>query len=121
MATHAFSEHAMLAPSYIPETKHKLLAELSDGLESNALSWLSGYFAGVAQGRQQSGRSAPPSIAAVADTQAARQLTIVYGSQSGKAKRIAESIPERTGALGLNTRLLRADPCPTRQPKNGHP
>ncbi|WP_233213876.1 assimilatory sulfite reductase (NADPH) flavoprotein subunit [Pollutimonas nitritireducens] len=120
MATHAFSEHAMLAPSYIPETKHKLLAELSDGLESNALSWLSGYFAGVAQGRQESSRSAPPAIAAVADTQAARQLTIVYGSQTGNAKRIAESIAERTGALGLSTRLLRADRYPTRELKDEH-
>lgn len=110
----------MLAPSYIPETKHKLLAELSDGLESNALSWLSGYFAGVAQGRQESGRSAPPAIAAVADTQAARQLTIVYGSQTGNAKRIAESIAERTGALGLSTRLLRADRYPTRELKDEH-
>ncbi|PLC55466.1 assimilatory sulfite reductase (NADPH) flavoprotein subunit [Pollutimonas nitritireducens] len=110
----------MLAPSYIPETKHKLLAELSDGLESNALSWLSGYFAGVAQGRQESSRSAPPAIAAVADTQAARQLTIVYGSQTGNAKRIAESIAERTGALGLSTRLLRADRYPTRELKDEH-
>lgn len=110
----------MLAPSYIPEAKHKLLTELSDGLESNALSWLSGYFAGVAQGKQQSGRSAPPSIAAVAETQAARRLTIVYGSQTGNAKRIAESIAERTGALGLTTRLLRADRYPTRELKDEH-
>lgn len=110
----------MLAPSYIPEAKHKLLTELSDGLESNALSWLSGYFAGVAQGKQQSVRNAPPLIAAVADTQAARQLTIVYGSQTGNAKRIAESIAERTGALGLATRLLRADRYPTRELKDEH-
>ena len=110
----------MLAPSYIPEAKHKLLAELSDSLEPNALSWLSGYFAGVAQGRQQAGRAASPAIAAVAEPQAARRLTIVYGSQTGNAKRIAESIAERTGALGLATRLLRADRYPTRELKDEH-
>ncbi|MGP1614752.1 MAG: assimilatory sulfite reductase (NADPH) flavoprotein subunit, partial [Pollutimonas bauzanensis] len=109
----------MLAPSYLPEAKHKLLTELTDGLESNALSWLSGYFAGVAQGKQ-AGRGAPPAISAVAATHAARQLTIVYGSQTGNAKRVAESLAERTGALGLNTRVLRADRYATRELKDEH-
>ncbi len=109
----------MLAPSYLPEAKHKLLTELTDGLESNALSWLSGYFAGVAQGKQ-AGRGAPPAISAVAATHAARQLTIVYGSQTGNAKRVAESLAERTGALGLNTRVVRADRYATRELKDEH-
>lgn len=109
----------MLAPSYLPEAKHQLLTELTDGLESNALSWLSGYFAGVAQGKQ-AGRSAPPAVSAVAVTHATQRLTIVYGSQTGNAKRIAESLAERTGALGLNTRLVRADRYVTRELKDEH-
>src|SRR3546814_9787707 len=68
----------MLAPSYLSESKHTLVNELADGLESNALSWLSGYFAGVAQGRQAN-RPAPAPVAALAGTSAAKQLTIVYG------------------------------------------
>lgn len=107
----------MLAPSYLPESKHTLITELADGLESNALSWLSGYFAGVAQGRL-AGRAAPPPVAAVAGASAARQLTVVYGSQTGNAKRVAESLAERVGGLGLSVRLLRADRYPTRELKD---
>lgn len=107
----------MLAPSYLPESKHTLITELADGLESNALSWLSGYFAGVAQGKL-AGRAAPPPVAAVAGVNAAKQLTIVYGSQTGNAKRVAESLAERAGGLDLNVRLLRADRYATRELKD---
>jgi sulfite reductase (NADPH) flavoprotein alpha-component len=107
----------MLAPSYLPESKHTLITELADGLESNALSWLSGYFAGVAQGKL-AGRAAAPPVAAVAGVSAAKQLTIVYGSQTGNAKRVAESLAERAGGLGLSARLLRADRYPTRELKD---
>src|SRR3546814_8578382 len=113
----------MLAPSYLPESKQLLATELVDGLESNALSWLSGYFAGVAQGRQLNARPvaapfAAPVVAAVAGTSAAQQLTILYGSQTGNAKRVAESLAERAGGQGLNIRLVRADSYTTRELKD---
>lgn len=107
----------MLAPSYLPESTHTLIAELADGLEPNALSWLSGYFAGVAQVKQPGRLTPPPLVAAVPDTAAAKRLTIVYGSQTGNAKRVAEALAERTEELGLNVRLLRADRYPTRELK----
>src|SRR5690606_39542267 len=44
--------------------------------------------------------------------------TIVYGSQTGNAKRVAESLAERAGGLGLSARLLRADRYPTRELKD---
>ncbi|UHL65606.1 assimilatory sulfite reductase (NADPH) flavoprotein subunit [Paralcaligenes sp. KSB-10] len=106
----------MLSPSYLPESKHSLVSDLVDGLEPNALSWLSGYFAGVAQGRQAV--RAPAVVAAVPNTAVAKQLTIIYGSQTGNAKRVAESLAERSGALGLNTRLVRADRYATRELKD---
>lgn len=106
----------MLAPSYLPESKHPLITELAESLDSNALSWLSGYFAGVAQGRQAN-RAPAPAVTAVAAINAARQLTIIYGSQTGNAKRVAESLAARAGALNLNVRLVRADQYPTRELK----
>ncbi|GAB2914081.1 assimilatory sulfite reductase (NADPH) flavoprotein subunit [Paralcaligenes ginsengisoli] len=106
----------MLSPSYLPESKHSLVSDLVDGLEPNALSWLSGYFAGVAQGRQAV--RAPAVVAAVPNTAVAKRLTIIYGSQTGNAKRVAESLAERSGALGLNTRLVRADRYATRDLKD---
>jgi sulfite reductase (NADPH) flavoprotein alpha-component len=106
----------MLAPSYLPEAKHTLVNELLEGLDPGALSWLSGYFAGVAQGRQPAKASA--AVAAVPAAAAARRLTILYGSQTGNAKRVAEALAERTQAVGLNTRLVRADGYSTRELKD---
>ena len=83
----------MLAPSYLPEAKHNLIDELLEGLDPGALSWLSGYFAGVAQGRQPA--KASTSVAAVPAAAAAKRLTILYGSQTGNAKRVAEALAER--------------------------
>src|SRR5699024_4099562 len=50
----------------------------------------------------------------------ARQLTIVYGSQTGNAKRVAEGLAERMQGLGLATRLVRADRYATRELKGEH-
>ncbi|NYT44501.1 assimilatory sulfite reductase (NADPH) flavoprotein subunit [Alcaligenaceae bacterium] len=108
----------MLAPSYLPESKQTLITELTEGLESNALSWLSGYFAGVAQGRQALRTAPPPVLATATDVAVARQLTIIYGSQTGNAKRVAESLAERAGGLGLTARLVRADRYTTRELKD---
>lgn len=41
-------KHVMLALSHIPESKHVLLKQLSEDLDTQSLSWLSGYFAGLA-------------------------------------------------------------------------
>ncbi|HEY9281126.1 MAG TPA: flavodoxin domain-containing protein, partial [Eoetvoesiella sp.] len=109
----------MLAPSYLPEAKQTLVAELAEGLDPHTLSWLSGYFAGMAQSKQVAHTPGTPAVvAAVARSDAAKQLTIVYGSQTGNAKRLAESFAERTGALGLSTRLIRADRYVTRELKD---
>jgi len=106
----------MQAPSYFPESKHALLTDLADGLEPGALSWLSGYFAGMAQSRQAV--RAPAAVAAAAGAGTAKQITIVYGSQTGNAKRTAEALAERCAAQGLDARLVRADRYVTRELKD---
>ncbi|WP_269496092.1 assimilatory sulfite reductase (NADPH) flavoprotein subunit [Castellaniella sp. S9] len=105
----------MLAPTYLPEAKHALITDLADSLEPQALSWLSGYFAGVAQGRQSARAPAPLAVAAAPAN--ARRLTILYGSQTGNAKRIAEGLLQRVQGQGLEARLVRADQYPTRELK----
>src|SRR5690606_40050872 len=98
----------MLAPTYLPESKQNLITELADGLEPNALTWLSGYFAGIAQDRQLP-RSAPVAVPAAVETGTPKRLTILYGSQTGNAKRVAESLAEQVAASGLDYRLVRPD------------
>ncbi|MFT0533076.1 assimilatory sulfite reductase (NADPH) flavoprotein subunit [Castellaniella hirudinis] len=102
----------MLAPNYLPDTHHALIAELADALESSSLHWLSGYFAGVAQARQPAREAAPPlavAAAPAAPAAAAQRLTILYGSQTGNAKRIATQLHDQAQAQGLAVRLARAD------------
>lgn len=109
----------MLAPNYLPEAHHALIAELASTLESPGLHWLSGYFAGIAQARQPVRESVPPlsvAVAPVAD--AAQRLTIVYGSQTGNARRVATALHEQVRAQGLETRLVRADQYKTRELKD---
>lgn len=105
----------MLAPTYLPEAKHALITDLADSLEPQALSWLSGYFAGVAQGRQSQRVAAPLAVAAAPAV--AGRLTILYGSQTGNAKRVAEGLLQRVQSQGLEARLVRADQYPTRELK----
>lgn len=102
---------ATLSP--LPEDKQPLVARLIDGLEAPALLWLSGYLAGVA--RQLPGKSAAVEASPSVDAQA--RLTVLYGSQTGNAKRLAEDLGRRASAAGLAVRVVRADTYATRELK----
>ena len=84
------------------------LARFADGLDSNALLWASGYLAGMA-------RALPVHLVAPAPVAAAQPATIVYGSQTGNAKRAAEALLAKLQAAHLPVRLLRADAYPLRE------
>lgn len=104
---------ATLSP--LPEDKQPLVARLIDGLEAPALLWLSGYLAGVAGQRQLPGKSAVNEASHAVDAQA--RLTVLYGSQTGNAKRLAEDLGRRASAAGLAVRVVRADAYATRELK----
>ena len=109
----------MLAPNALPEAHRSLIAELTDTLDAPSLHWLSGYFAGVAQARGPARAATPPlTVAAVSAPDAAQRLTIVYGSQTGNAKRIATALHEQVQSLGLAARLVRADQYKTKELKD---
>ena len=90
----------------LPEDKVDLLARLTDGLDAPGLWWLSGYAAGLA---------ARPGARPAAATDAAARLTVVYGSQTGNARRLAEQLARQAEGAGLGVRLLRADAYPLRE------
>ena len=96
-----------------------LLGQLTEQLDASRLWWLSGYAAGLAQGRAPVAASfaaiASTGIEQVADT---TRLTVVYGSQTGNAKRVAEALSQRLAAEGLPVRLLRADAYAVRELKD---
>ncbi|SJZ87207.1 assimilatory sulfite reductase (NADPH) flavoprotein subunit [Novilysobacter spongiicola] len=100
-------------PAPLPPDKTELLQRLTEGLDANGLWWLSGYAAGRASGiaAPLPGTDAPPS-------QQAQPATVVYGSQTGNAKRIGEALARKLEADGVPARLLRADRYPTRELKD---
>lgn len=93
-----------------------LLERLTDGLDSAGLWWVSGYAAGLARAGAIPALRTP--VAPAVGVEPAATLTVVYGSQTGNAKRLAESLARQAEGTGLAVRLLRADAYPTRELKN---
>jgi sulfite reductase (NADPH) flavoprotein alpha-component len=93
------------------------IALLAEGLDSAGLWWLSGYAAGLARAQ---GATVPlTAVGANADSLFERtRLTVVYGSQTGNARRVAEALVARLEADGLPVRLLRADTYQARELKD---
>jgi len=106
--------NALTSP--LSEERAGLLLRLTEGLEPSALQWLSGYTAGLAA--QLSPTQRVLQAVPVADSQNDNRLTIVYGSQTGNAKREAETLSQEAQAQGLSVRLLRADAYPVRELAN---
>jgi len=106
--------HALIA---LPEEKAGLLTRLVEGLDPAALHWLSGYTAGLAAAQPFApARETAPLIAV--ESAPSPQLTIVFGSQTGNAKRAAEALARDAENAGLGVRLLRADAYPLKELKS---
>lgn len=102
-------------PAQIPIAGEKgiLLARLIDGLDPQALWWLSGYSAGLASTLQ------PPMLApAAAPAPAIAPATVLYASQTGNARRVAERLAADIESTGSAVRLLRADAYVRRELKD---
>ena len=108
------SAPAALPALPFPQETADAIVRLAQGLDAAGLWWLSGYAAGLATGHggpQQSAPAAAPRL----DASAAGRLTIVYGSQTGNARRAAEALFAKAQAAGLPARLVRADAYATRE------
>jgi sulfite reductase (NADPH) flavoprotein alpha-component len=96
----------------------ELLLRVVEGLEPSTLQWLSGFAAGVAHERT-SGRGMAVALPVGAPAPAARaeptaRVTIVYGSQTGNSKRIAEKLGRAAEAAGLAARVYAASNYPVK-------
>ncbi len=103
---------AFSTPSPLSEDRLARLARLVDGLDAAGLWWLSGHVAGLARGHAA---AAVPAAASAPQTLPGQRLTVLYGSQTGNAKRAAEHLARQAQADGLAVRLVRADAYPTRE------
>src|SRR5512136_1487520 len=94
--------------------RSELLLRVVDGLEPATLHWLSGFAAGVAHERA-AGRSGTTGVLApipAARPEVAGRLTVVYGSQTGNGKRVAERLGRAAEAAGLAVRVYAARDYP---------
>lgn len=97
--------------SLLGETRGALLARLVEGLDAQTLNWLSGYLAGLSA-RAPAQDSTPAPQAAPES-----RLTIIYGTQTGNSKLLAERIKRQAESSGLTVRALRAGEYPVRELK----
>jgi sulfite reductase (NADPH) flavoprotein alpha-component len=105
-----------LPADLLPEGRAEMLDRLTDGLGGEALWWLSGYAAGLARSRVlRPVETAGPDVAAPPAN--ALRATVLYGSQTGNARRTAERVAARLGETGLDVRLLGAADYPLRELK----
>src|SRR6476659_10235242 len=107
--------------SPLDEERAQLLARVVDGLDASSLQWISGFTAGIAFERGGAARSllpltssVAPAIAPAAKAEPSARLTIVYGSQTGNGKRIAERRGRTAEASGLTVRVYSASSYPVK-------
>jgi len=108
------SQTASLPRLPLPRERVQHLDLLTRGLDTASLWWLSGYAAGLAARAAPASDASPDARAATEPASVAR-ITIVYGSQTGNARRVAERLWRQAEGAGFSTRLLRADAYPVRE------
>jgi sulfite reductase (NADPH) flavoprotein alpha-component len=102
--------------SPLPDGKAQLLDQLIDGVDSDILLWLSGYLAGLARRAPGTGGAAPaPEPASAAAT---RTATVLFGSQTGHAERLATDLAAGMKVNGLQARLCSTNDYPRRELKD---
>jgi sulfite reductase (NADPH) flavoprotein alpha-component len=86
------------------------LQQTVSGLSSQQLAWVSGYFWGLAQTQPQTSAASTPiaQAAAAVSAKPAGKLSIIFASQTGNAKGVAEALEQEAKALGIEVALFDA-------------
>lgn len=102
-------------PSPLPVSATQLASveQLAVDMDPTSLMWLSGYLAGIARvrGADPRGATATPILgpgAEVRRTDTTVRATVLYASQTGNGRRIAEKLSQSAEACGLAVRLISA-------------
>ncbi len=85
------------------EQQWNAITQAVAGLSKEQLTWVSGYIAGMAA--SQGGAALAP-VAAPAASGNSNVLTILYGSQTGNAKHLAQAFQAKAEAAGYNSKLV---------------
>jgi sulfite reductase (NADPH) flavoprotein alpha-component len=111
------ADTAIEAPPPLDGAKTRLLDQLTEGLGRDALLWLTGYLAGLAhQGEEPATTTLPTQ--AEREAPATYAATVLYGSQTGHAERLATDLAGRLNENHVRTRLCSASTYPKRELKD---
>ncbi len=94
-----------------PLTDQQLAQLQTTALEASPqqLAWISGYFWGLSQGASCDPlTSSPPNLSAVTSSAPQNKLTIIYASQTGNAKSVAEQIAQAATNQNLPNQVIAA-------------
>ena len=80
------------------ENQWSQINQVTASLNPQQLTWLSGYLAGLAQTGQ-------PAALSHVDNSPAKSLTILYGSQTGNAKSVAQEYKAKLDALNVPAKI----------------
>lgn len=83
----------------LSENQWSQINQVTATLNPNQMTWLSGYFAGLAQSGQ-------PAVEPVPSAGPAKSMTILYGSQTGNAKTVAQEYKAKLDALNVPAKLV---------------
>jgi sulfite reductase (NADPH) flavoprotein alpha-component len=81
------------------ENQWSQINQATAALNSQQLTWMSGYLAGLAQ-------TAQPSVSTQQDVIPAKFLTILYGSQTGNSKSIALEFKAKLDAINIPAKVI---------------
>ena len=95
----------------VPETQLQALNAIAAAMNKDQLIWASGYLAGLSNSAMQ----ASPAPVSSASKQ---KLTVLYGSQTGNAKGVAEQVAQQVGEAGIEHQVVSMADYKTRQLKN---
>ncbi|WP_185066965.1 assimilatory sulfite reductase (NADPH) flavoprotein subunit [Vibrio ponticus] len=84
------------------------LQQTVSSLSSQQLAWVSGYFWGLAQNQPAAAAAPISQAAAVVAAKPAGKLTIIFASQTGNAKGVAEELEHEAKAQGIAVELFDA-------------
>ncbi|MDW6002051.1 assimilatory sulfite reductase (NADPH) flavoprotein subunit [Vibrio mangrovi] len=105
-ANNNISNRGGLFSTPLNDTQLGQLQQTVSQLSSQQLAWVSGYFWGLSQSQTDGSANVAPSPVVAA--QPAGKLTIIYASQTGNAKSVAEALEHEAQAQGLPVQIFDA-------------
>jgi len=92
------------------------LGQLAEELTSDQILWLSGYLEGILAATEINGSKKTPVAVSVPET--STKLTILYGTDTGRSKSIAEKLAEKAASLQITASVVNMYDYKTRQLKD---